>query len=121
MRANFVGRSVVSAITHTPASGCPLGARIRPPMSSLSMAGTAVAVCARAVLKCVVDNAAQPIAATLEDNVCRTFISDILSLGAKTLCAPTMHGCEAAVTKSSQIFILACGCQRGEAGFAAPG
>src|SRR5262245_39903946 len=38
--ANFVGSSVVSAITHTPASG-PDGPRTTPPMSSLSMATAA--------------------------------------------------------------------------------
>src|SRR5262245_42587875 len=42
MRANFVGSSVVSAITHTPASG-PLGPVTTPPMSSLSMATSAAA------------------------------------------------------------------------------
>src|SRR5687768_4701471 len=42
MRTNFVGRSVVSAITQTPASG-PLGPVTTPPMSSASMR-TAAAV-----------------------------------------------------------------------------
>src|SRR5215471_3069190 len=37
MRANLVGRSLVSAITHTPASG-PFGPLTTPPMSSASIA-----------------------------------------------------------------------------------
>ena len=44
MRANRVGRSVVSAITQTPASG-PLGPVTTPPMSSLSIDTVALAGC----------------------------------------------------------------------------
>src|SRR5262245_38053098 len=76
MRAHFVGRSVVSAITHTPASGCPVGERTTPPISSLSMAGTELASCARAgVMNGAVPSAAKPIAATLEDRIHRRFIA----------------------------------------------
>src|SRR5439155_3433005 len=41
---NFVGRSVVSAITHTPASG-PFALATTPPMSSLSIATVATPLC----------------------------------------------------------------------------
>ena len=44
--ANFVGSSVVSAITHTPASG-PFALVTTPPMSSGSIATVALGCCAR--------------------------------------------------------------------------
>src|SRR6185436_12852189 len=77
MRANLVGRSVVSAITQTPASGCPLGARTSPPMSSASMAGVAAAACACAGWTGAVSSRAMPIAAALECRMWRSFISDL--------------------------------------------
>jgi hypothetical protein len=62
----FVGRSVVSAMTQTPASG-PLGPVTTPPMSSLSMAtGAAAGACALDG-----DAAAMPTAATPENRMSR--------------------------------------------------
>src|SRR5262245_18607351 len=48
MRTNRVGSSVVSAMTHTPASG-PLGPVTTPPMSSASTATVAAGACCRAL------------------------------------------------------------------------
>src|SRR5687767_5451134 len=80
MRANLVGRSVVSAMIQTPTSGWPLGARTTPPMSSLSMAGVAAAaLCACAELGNAVtaapDTTTMAIAATLEHRMSLSFIA----------------------------------------------
>jgi hypothetical protein len=64
---------VVSAITHTPASG-PFELRTTPPMSSLSMA-TAAACCALAGAGTPAAKAAIPIAATVEYSACLSLIS----------------------------------------------
>src|SRR5262249_45966626 len=63
--ANFVGRSVVSAITHTPASG-PLGPRTTPPRS-LSPTVTAAPCCAWA--SGAKTASARPIAAALAQSL----------------------------------------------------
>src|SRR5207247_6791822 len=61
---NLVGRSLVSAITHTPASG-PFGPVTTPPMSSGSMR-TASPLCCPAFIVCdAVSNNAKPTAITL--------------------------------------------------------
>src|SRR5205823_5156400 len=72
MRMNFVGRSVVSAITQTPASG-PFAPVTTPPMSSLSMA---TAVCARNGAGQT--NEAMPIAATVTYRLALSVIGALL-------------------------------------------
>ena len=67
------GRSRVSAITQTPASGPP-GPATTPPMSSLSMA-TEAACCALTFDYAPTAKAAMPIAATLVKRTCRNVMS----------------------------------------------
>src|SRR5262245_50922334 len=71
MRAIFVGRSVVSAITQTPASG-PFVLVTTPPISSLSMRG-ALPPCAVALVIDTARNAASARPSTPRDKV-RLFI-----------------------------------------------
>src|SRR5215468_5414990 len=74
MRANFVGRSVVSAMTQTPASG-PFGPVTTPPMSSASMA---TAVWARSWAGARARSPATPIAATLKYSLVLSLIGALL-------------------------------------------
>src|SRR4029077_19031649 len=63
----LVGRSVVSAMTHTPASG-PFAPVTTPPISSSSIA--TAAVCALSCAGAAARNPNTPIAATLRHNLC---------------------------------------------------
>src|SRR5690242_1752137 len=86
-----VGRSVVSAITHTPASG-PFAPVTTPPMSSLSIA---TAVCAPSCAGAAVSSAATPIAATVRYSLALSLIGALLVHfwhGARGRCAARHAG-----------------------------
>ncbi|TMQ26806.1 MAG: hypothetical protein E6K82_03295 [Candidatus Rokuibacteriota bacterium] len=76
--ANLVARSVVSAITHTPASG-PFGPVTTPPMSSLSMGTAPPAAC------CAPSSSAEPTHTTAIANAAKPKYSAVFILMAPLL------------------------------------
>jgi hypothetical protein len=74
IRANFVGSSVVSAITQTPASG-PLALFTTPPMSSSSIAGACASAgaCNRAAKASSASAAAKPVRGHSERSIISSF------------------------------------------------